>query len=69
MRKTTKVVAIGLGLTMILTGCAPASPDGSGSTEAVSLTWMTRPDNQAEADVYASISDDITAKGIGLDLT
>jgi multiple sugar transport system substrate-binding protein len=30
---------------------------------------MTRPDNQAEADVYASISDDITAKGIGLDLT
>jgi multiple sugar transport system substrate-binding protein len=69
MRKTTKVVAIGLGLTMLLTGCAPASPDGSGSTEAVSLTWMTRPDNQAEADVYASISDDITAKGIGLDLT
>ena len=69
MRKTTKVVAIGLGLTMILTGCAPASPDGSGSTEAVSLTWMTRPDNQAEADVYASISDDITEKGIGLDLT
>jgi multiple sugar transport system substrate-binding protein len=69
MRKTTKVVAIGLGLTMILTGCAPASPDGSGSTEAVSLTWMTRPDNQAEANVYASISDDITAKGIGLDLT
>jgi multiple sugar transport system substrate-binding protein len=69
MRKTTKVVAIGLGLTMILTGCAPASPDGSGSTEAVSLTWMTRPDNQAEADVYASISDEITAKGIGLDLT
>jgi multiple sugar transport system substrate-binding protein len=69
MRKTTKVVAIGLGLTMLLTGCAPASPDGSGSTEAASLTWMTRPDNQAEADVYASISDDITAKGIGLDLT
>ena len=69
MRKTTKVVAIGLGLTMLLSGCAPASPDGSGSTEAVSLTWMTRPDNQAEADVYASISDDITAKGIGLDLT
>ena len=69
MRKTTKVVAIGLGLTMILTGCAPASPDGSGSTEAVSLTWMTRPDNQEEADVYKKISDEITAKGIGLDLT
>ena len=69
MRKTTKVVAIGLGLTMILTGCAPASPDGSGSTEAVELTWMTRPDNQEEADVYEKISDEITAKGIGLDLT
>ena len=37
--------------------------------EAVALRWRTRPDNQAEADLYASISDDITASGIGLDLT
>ena len=70
MRLTTKVVAVGLGLTMILTGCAPAADTGSGeSDEVANLTWMTRPDNQAEADVYAGISDQINAKGIGLNLT
>jgi len=71
MRLTTKVVAIGLGLTMVLTGCAPATDNGSEvpSDEVVNLTWMTRPDNQAEADVYASISDGINAKNIGLNLT
>ena len=37
--------------------------------EAVALRWRTRPDNQAEADLYASISDEITASGIGLELT
>ena len=39
------------------------------ATETVDLRWRTRPDNQAEADLYASISDDITASGIGLNLT
>ena len=37
--------------------------------ETVDLRWRTRPDNQAEADLYAGISDDITASGIGLNLT
>lgn len=50
-----------------------AAPSASEATEAaaeaVSLRWRTRPDNQAEADLYASISDEITASGIGLDLT
>jgi multiple sugar transport system substrate-binding protein len=51
-----------------------ASPAASAASEApaeetVSLRWRTRPDNQAEADLYASISDEITASGIGLDLT
>lgn len=50
-----------------------ASPTATASeeatTETVALRWRTRPDNQAEADLYASISDEITASGIGLDLT
>ncbi len=47
-----------------------ASEAASGAaTETVDLRWRTRPDNQAEADLYASISDDITASGIGLNLT
>lgn len=69
MRNTTKVVAVALGLTMVLSGCAAATPEAPATTDTASLTWMTRPDNQAEADVYAKISDEITAKGIGLDLT
>ena len=32
--------------------------------EAVALRWRTRPDNQAEADLYKSISDEITASGV-----
>jgi multiple sugar transport system substrate-binding protein len=47
-----------------------ASEAASGEAmETVDLRWRTRPDNQAEADLYASISDDITASGIGLNLT
>lgn len=46
-----------------------ASESSEAAGEAVSLRWRTRPDNQAEADLYKSISDDITASGIGLDLT
>lgn len=37
--------------------------------EVVSLRWRTRPDNQAESDLYAGISDQIEAMGLGLDLT
>lgn len=36
--------------------------------EAVTLRWRTRPDNQAEADVYQAISDDIAAASAGLEL-
>ena len=53
---------------------AAASAAASGgseaaTTEAVDLRWRTRPDNQAEADLYKGISDEITASGIGLNLT
>ena len=52
-------------------GSAPAASAASGaaSGDTVALRWRTRPDNQAEADLYKGISDDITASGIGLDLT
>jgi multiple sugar transport system substrate-binding protein len=53
------------------TAAATAAPASSGAaaTDAVALRWRTRPDNQAEADLYKGISDQITASGIGLNLT
>ncbi len=48
---------------------AASAASEAASGETVALRWRTRPDNQAEADLYASISDEITASGIGLDLT
>jgi multiple sugar transport system substrate-binding protein len=67
-----------VGLALALSACSSttseettdASPGASeAAAETVDLRWRTRPDNQAEADVYNQISDDITAKGIGLNLT
>ena len=75
MKIRTSVVA-SLGLALALSACgstADTSPSGSnsGSSSAatVDLTWRTRPDNQAEADVYASISKEIAAKNNGLNPT
>jgi multiple sugar transport system substrate-binding protein len=55
-----------------LVGCgataAPTSPPAAGGEtsqppqEMVTIRWRTRPDNQAEQDVYQSISDDLSAK-------
>ena len=76
MRIRTTVIAT-LGVALTLSACASTnnsgstsgSPTASASTEAVSLSWRTRPDNQAEADVYKKISDEITAKNVGLKLS
>lgn len=82
MRKRGSVVAV-LGAALILSACSstatettteeptetPTATEEAEVVETVSLRWRTRPDNQAETDLYASISDAITAKGIGLDLT
>ena len=40
---------------------APAveQPTEAAAMEEVALRWRTRPDNQEEADVYASISDEL----------
>ena len=44
---------------LLLTACpAPAQP----AAEEVTIRWRTRPDNQAEQDVYQAISDEIDAK-------
>ena len=82
MRIRKSLVILPLGTALLLSACASTSNDGgsSGSASptasasetavtAVDLRWRTRPDNQAEADVYKGISDEITAKGIGLNLT
>ncbi len=77
MRIRTSVVAT-IGVALALSACASTSDGGGASTsgspsasttEAVALSWRTRPDNQAEADVYASVSKTITEKGVGLKLT
>lgn len=44
-----------------------AAPD-TGSGDEVSLRWRTRPDNQAEADVYSGISDGIAEGMDGVSL-
>ena len=58
-----------VGLALALSACssttsepttdasAGASEAASPAAEAVDLRWRTRPDNQAEADVYQGISD------------
>ncbi len=50
---------------------APAveQPTEAAAMEEVALRWRTRPDNQEEADVYASISDELDAKLEGITLS
>jgi len=82
MRKRATLVAV-LSAGLLLSACSSTTTDSTEesptatedsmataeeSMETVSLRWRTRPDNQAEADLYKSISDGITASGIGLDL-
>lgn len=68
-------------LTMLLTACAPKTPEATtvpttaptmAATDApaadVSLRWRTRPDNQAEIEVYQSISNDLDASLEGITL-
>lgn len=41
---------------------APAAPAEPAAAEVVTVRWRTRPDNQAEQDVYQKISDDLSAQ-------
>ena len=47
-------------------GAAPAEEAAEAPAEEVSLRWRTRPDNQAEIDVYQSVSDSIEIPGVTL---
>ena len=47
----------------------PAEPAAPATAEEISLRWRTRPDNQAEIDVYQAISEDLDAKLEGIKLT
>ena len=50
---------------MLLTGCTTPTPK---PTEEITLRWRTRPDNQAEIDVYQKASDTIQAEMDGIKL-
>jgi multiple sugar transport system substrate-binding protein len=69
------VGAVGLALALSACSSTTSEPttESSGASEAsaetVDLRWRTRPDNQSEADLYQTISDEINAKNIGLNLT
>ncbi len=67
------VVSVMLIAVMVLAACAPAAPATQApaaqapaaqqpAAEVVTIRWRTRPDNQAEQDVYQKISDDLSAK-------
>jgi multiple sugar transport system substrate-binding protein len=50
------------------TTAAPDTTAGGGEGEGVELRWRTRPDNQAEIDLYQSVSDEIDAANEGFTL-
>lgn len=82
MRKRASI-AVALSAAFLISACSSTTTESTEETsapeetasvaeetaETVSLRWRTRPDNQAEVDLYQGISDQITASGIGLDLT
>lgn len=62
---------------MLLSACGPAATEAPASeapavaapaTEEVTIRWRTRPDNQAEIDVYQQISDTLDAQLDGITL-
>jgi multiple sugar transport system substrate-binding protein len=64
------IVACTVASGLLLAGCAgtedeeASGGDGAGASPAASsvdLRWRTRPDNQAEIDLYQQISDDLDA--------
>ena len=47
---------------MALAACGGGATPTQAPAEMVTIRWRTRPDNQAEQDVYQKISDDLSAK-------
>lgn len=48
------------------TAAPAATPESAPAAEGVTLRWRTRPDNQEEANVYQSISDNLNLDGVTL---
>jgi multiple sugar transport system substrate-binding protein len=58
-----KVTSLILMVAFALAACgAPATQAPAAAPEMVTIRWRTRPDNQAEQDVYQKISDDLSAQ-------
>ncbi len=60
-----RLIIVGLVLVMLVTGLSLTAT----AQEEVSLVWRTRPDNQAEIDVYTAASESIDAGWEGVSLT
>lgn len=67
--KIMKLFSLIVLAVMILAACTPAAPAQPAApageqkpAEMVTIRWRTRPDNQAEQDVYQKISDELSAK-------
>lgn len=46
----------------VLTACQPTPAGTNAPAQTVEIRWRTRPDNQAEQEVYQKISDEVSAK-------
>ncbi len=65
--KATNATTTKAGDTATTTKAGDTTTSGAAMAD-VSLRWSTRPDNQAEIDVYQKVSDELTAKKMGFSL-
>lgn len=61
-KSVVTVVSLVLLASMLLSACGQTAPATQAPGAEVTLRWRTRPDNQAEIDVYQTISNDLDAK-------
>jgi len=77
-KKMFLVLSVILVFTMVLSACAPNVAETAAPTAVpatlepapadITLRWRTRPDNQAEIDVYSAVSSDLEAAMEGVKL-
>ncbi|MBP7227739.1 MAG: sugar ABC transporter substrate-binding protein [Longilinea sp.] len=65
----TALFAVLVIASMLLAACNTKTPTAEAPKEEVSLRWRTRPDNQAEIDVYQKVSNDLDASLTNIKLT
>jgi len=69
----TSLIVVLVTFSMLLAACQPApatEPEESvqPAVEEITLRWRTRPDNQAEIDVYSSVSEELNGAMDGVNL-